>query len=244
MSVSSRKALHEIGSRAQTTLRELGFGAHESEVILALNEMSSGSVSELAAKTGIHHANLYAVLDSLASRGLVVSHEGRPRIYEFAPIVHLEEMLTAKVSQLLGDLEALQDARESKTEIPALIYTIKGSSDVQAKIYSMIERARDSILIVAPTIESMGLGVRKALNAASNRGVRIQAILGVAVDPAEVKLEQRVKVDTTAIDLVVDSAEALISMPDLSVCGWADNPLISMQLEEFLQQTWHTSKKV
>jgi hypothetical protein len=41
---------------------------------------------------------------------------------------------------------------------------------------------------------------------------------------------------------VVDGAEALIAMPDLSVCGWADNALISLQLEGFLEQTWNMSR--
>ena len=47
-----------------------------------------------------------------------------------------------------------------------------------------------------------------------------------------------------AINLVIDGTEAVISMPDLSVCGWANNALISLQFEGFLEQTWNISKKV
>jgi sugar-specific transcriptional regulator TrmB len=244
MTLSAKTDLEEVNARASNNLRELGFGAHESAVILALNRLGSGTVSDLSTETGIHHANLYSVLDSLAGRGLVVTHEGRPRVYQFAPLVHLEEMLTAKVNQLLTDLKELHEARTRKTEVPALIYTIRGESDVVAKISGMISRAQNSILIVAPSLEMLGHAVLQVLEEASQRGLAIQAILGTPTDLAIVQLEQRIKEDTMAIDLVVDSTEALISMPDLSICGWADNPLISMQLEGFLQQTWDISRKV
>jgi sugar-specific transcriptional regulator TrmB len=244
MTLSAETDLEEVNARANNNLRELGFGVHESAVILALNRLGSAAVSDLSTETGIHHANLYSVLDSLASRGLVVTHEGRPRVYQFAPLVHLEEMLTAKVNQLLTDLKELHEARTKKTEVPALIYTIRGESDVVAKMSGMISRARESILIVAPSLEMLGHAVLQVLEEASERELTIQAILGTPSDISGVRLEQRIKEDTMAIDLVVDSTEALISMPDLSICGWADNPLISIQLEGFLQQTWDISKKV
>jgi sugar-specific transcriptional regulator TrmB len=244
MTLSAETDLEEVNARANSNLRELGFGVHESAVILALNRLGSAAVSDLSTETGIHHANLYSVLDSLASRGLVVTHEGRPRVYQFAPLVHLEEMLTAKVNQLLTDLKELHEARTKKTEVPALIYTIRGESDVVAKMSGMISRARESILIVAPSLEMLGHAVLQVLEEASERELTIQAILGTPSDISGVRLEQRIKEDTMAIDLVVDSTEALISMPDLSICGWADNPLISIQLEGFLQQTWDISKKV
>ncbi len=244
MTLSAGNDTGEAGIRASSTLRELGFGAHESAVILALNRLGSAAVSDISTETGIHHANLYAVLEALTSRGLVVSDEGRPRVYQFAPLIHLEEMLTAKVRQLAKDLKTIQESRDTKSEVPTLIYTIRGEPEVVAKMVGMLSRARESILLVTPSIDMLGGNVLETLSTASTRGVGIRAILGVRAESRGLKMDQRIKEDTTAIDIVVDSTEALISMPDLSVCGWADNPLISIQLEGFLEQTWQVAKKV
>ncbi|MHA2352260.1 MAG: TrmB family transcriptional regulator [Candidatus Thorarchaeota archaeon] len=244
MNLTSLKTADEITTRAGTTLRELGFGAHETAVILALNMKESATVSDLADETGIHHANLYSVLDALVGKGYVVLQQGRPKVYQFAPLSHLKETLTSKLKQLFEDLMKLQQTRASSSAIPALIYTIRGSNDVMSKMLSMISRAEDTILLVAPKLENFGEGVLAALKEAADRGVKIRSILGTKSDFKITNFQQRIKEDTQAIDIVIDSEEALISMPDLSVCGWADNPLISMQLEGFLEQTWQMSKKV
>jgi sugar-specific transcriptional regulator TrmB len=244
MNLSSLKSADEITFRAGATLRELGFGAHETAVILALNMRESATVAELADETGIHHANLYSVLDTLVGKGYVVLQEGRPKVYRFAPLPHLKETLTSKLKQLFEDLVKLQGSSASTSAIPALIYTIRGTNDVLSKMLSMVSRAQDTILLVAPKIEDFGEGIITAIEEAATRGVKIRSILGEQTSFNVPNFQQRLKEDTQAIDIVIDSEEALIAMPDLSVCGWADNPLISMQLEGFLEQTWQIAKKV
>ena len=244
MNLSSLKTVDEIAFRAGATLRELGFGAHETAVILALNKRESATVSDLADETGIHHANLYSVLDALVGKGYVVLQEGRPKVYQFAPLSHLKETLSTKLKQLFEDMMKIQESRVSTTSVPALIYTIRGNNDVMSKMLSMVSKAEETILIVAPLLESLGEGFIKALVEASNRGIKIRSILGRKSDLTLPNFQQHVKEDTLAIDIVIDSEQSLISMPDLSVCGWTDNPLISMQLEGFLEQTWQMSKKV
>jgi sugar-specific transcriptional regulator TrmB len=243
MALSSEKNAEEISARAGLILRELGFGAHETAVILSLNGQETATVADLFAETGIHHANLYAVLDSLVARGLVVLHQGRPKVYQLTPLSHIEEMFLSKYNQLLEDLKFLQERRKTKYIVPALIYTIRGKADVLSKILAMLDRAKESVFLVAPDLDSLGMMVHEHLKKAQARGVKLRAILGKKPSLTEFKIQYRIKGDTLAIDLVVDSIEALISMPDMTVCGWADNALISMQLEGFLQQTWELSKK-
>ena len=243
MTLSSEKTTEEISARASSSLRELGFGAHETAVILALNQLESASVADLSTETGIHHANLYTILDSLVGRSLVVLHSGRPKVYQFSPLSHVKEMFSSKMEQLLHDLQEIQDSRESKRVIPSLIYTIRGSADVLAKMLAMIERAKETIFLVAPDLDSLGMTVLEHLRTAQKRGVKIQAIFGKRPEDVDLQIQYRIKEDTLAVDVVIDSIESLISMPDLTVCGWADNALISMQLEGFLQQSWKLSRK-
>ena len=205
MNLTSLKNADEITTRAGIALRELGFGAHETAVILALNTKDSATVSDLADETGIHHANLYSVLDALVGKGYVVVQEGRPKVYQFAPLSHLRETLTSKLKQLFEDLMKLQESRASTKTIPALIYTIRGNNDVVSKMLSMISRAKDTILLVAPKLDDFGEGVIAALEEAASRGVKIRSILGIKSELKIPNLQQRIKADTQAIDLVTDT---------------------------------------
>ncbi len=231
-------------SRVSEVLRDLGFGAHEAEVIVALNRLESATVSELSSVTGIHHANLYTILDGLVGKGIVVSSGGRPRVYGFAPLSHLKDLLSTRVNQLIVDLKQLQKNREPSQVVPALVYTIRGMSEVHAKMLRMLDNSKNRIMIAAPSLLELGDSIVKALQLASERRVVIRAIFGTKSTTHGFDIQQHIKDDTMAINLVVDGEEAMISMPDLTVCGWVDNSLISLQLESFLEQTWKTIKEV
>jgi sugar-specific transcriptional regulator TrmB len=238
----AEERIEQVSSRAEATLREFGFGVHESSVILALNQLESATVADLFTATGIHHANLYSVLDGLVSRGLVIEHEGRPRRFEFTPLSNVKDLLSTKLNQLIRDMERIQRERDTKQLLPTLIYTIRGRSVVESKIQGMVSRATERILLVSPTMEMFDEPVHAALRAASERGVSIRMIVADATEVPDYEVQYRIREDTLAVNLVVDGSEALISMPDLSVCGWADNALISLQLEGFLEQTWNMSR--
>ena len=244
MVLSGDEKIEDIATRAHSILRDLGFGAHETEVILALNQLESCTVSDISTATGIHHANLYTILNSLESKGLVASNDGRPRVFEFTPLSHLEDVFSSKVTQLIQDLERLQQERGPKGIAPTLIFTIRGRAEVQAKLYSMIYKTKERIVLVASNPSELGESVIDALKAASKRGVAIRAIFRDAPVDFDFQMQQRIKEDALAVNLVIDGVEAMISMPDLSVCGWADNALISLQLEGFLEQTWNMARTI
>jgi sugar-specific transcriptional regulator TrmB len=242
VSLSSKAKLEIIESRTSETLHELGFGVHESSVIVALNQVETATVADLHASTGIHHANLYSVLDGLIAKGIVTGIEGRPKEFQFAPLQHLEQLLKGRVDQLIDDLQKLQDERSSPKVVPALIYTIRGQRDVLFKVQSMIEHAQDRIIFVGYDLHVLGESGVPALIEAARRGVVVKAILQSRADIEGLKLEQRFKEDVLATNLVVDGREAMIAVPDMSICGWADNTIISLQLEGFLDQTWNTAR--
>ncbi|MBN2229010.1 MAG: TrmB family transcriptional regulator [Candidatus Thorarchaeota archaeon] len=242
MSLTDDSRNSTIETRVIDILRDLGFGVHETAVIIALNQRSTATVSDLHGATGIHHANLYSVLDGLISRGIVIGIEGRPREYQFAPLNHLEDLLMSKISQLMEDLKRLQESRSSEGTMPSLIYTIRGHQDVSSKILSMINRAKERILLVGPSITIFGHLVRDTLDDAVKRNIKVRVILGKPSHELNPKIQQRIKEDALAINLVKDGKEALIAVPDLSICGWADNALIALQFEGFLEQMWNNTR--
>lgn len=243
MATSGTKEVEAISNRVVDLLRELGFGAHESALIVALNQKTSCTVAELSSMTGIHHANLYSVLEGLSARGLVVPTEGRPRVYAFAPLSIFEELFSTKVKQVAKGLERLREERKQAGTVPSLVYTIRGKTDVHAKMSGMLSKAKQRIILVCPDIDMLGTEIIDSLKDASGRSVKIRAICGNSPKEIGFDIEQRIKEDTMAIDLIIDGKEALISMPDMSVCGWADNVLISRQLENFLEQTWNLARR-
>jgi sugar-specific transcriptional regulator TrmB len=230
--------------RAGVILRDLGYGVHESQVILSLCQVDVATVSDLSNATKIHHANLYAVLSSLEDKGIVIGSEGRPKVFQLAPLSHLKDSLTTKVSQLIKDMKIIQSERRSQELVPTLIYTIRGRDDVEAKILSMLSKVKERAIIVSPNVELLGDAIFRSILNAAERNVTVKMILGEKPEHLKLNAEIRIKEETHAIDLVVDCLESLISMPDLSVCGYADNELISLQLEEFLEQTWNLAKVV
>ncbi len=239
------KRIHGTNAaRAAEILRELGFGIHETAIILALNRLGSSTVGSLSDATGIHQANLYNVLDGLMNRGLVVQIKKRPKTFDFAPLGHLRDLLMGKIDQLIMSLEQIQNEGDSRIEVPALIYTLKGNTDVQAKIISMIGNANKEILLVVPDINEMNPAITDALHKASKRKVRIRIVHSGKPLKLGFRVAQRIKKQVMGVDLVVDRSVALLAMPDLSICGWADIPMIAYQLQEFLEQTWKLSREV
>ena len=174
---------------------------------------------------------------------MVVVNEDRPKVFEMAPLSHLKEQLSIKVDQLIKDLESIQRERTARKAMPTLIYTIRGRSEVEAKLLAMLRKATQHIMLVAPDLDVLGDAVLDALHSLEDQGLSVRMILGRPSKTQMSRARIRIKEDTLAVDLVIDSQEALISMPDLTICGWTDNELISFQLEGFLEQTWNIAKE-
>lgn len=242
MTMMDTQRFQELGTRTNALLRELGFGFHEAMVIIALSQVESSAVSDLSTVTGIHHANLYSVLDGLVAKGIVMAHEGRPKVYEIAPLNHFRDLLTSRVDRVVEDLELIQSQSKREVAVPTLIFTISGKLDVEMKILGMMAKAKGKILLSAPNMPQLGGSINAALIDAADRDVEVRLILTEPVQ-TDSSFEQRIKRNTHAVNLVVDREEALIAMPDLSVCGFADNTLIALQLEDYLEQTWNMARK-
>ena len=54
-----------------TTLHTLGFSTKEATVYVALLELGTGTVTQIARKAGINRTTGYDILDSLAAKGIV-----------------------------------------------------------------------------------------------------------------------------------------------------------------------------
>ena len=191
----------------------------------------------IAVEAGIPYPNAYEALSRLANMGWAELVKKRPATYRARRPESIKEMITSKLEgtfQILSQLYKTVPAEDAE-----LVYTLRGREKVLSKMYEMIEEARESIILVSPTmgLEEKVLG---QLQAAVWRKVKVRAI----VDDAARSLPKGIELRTgslVAIDLLVDDKAALISLPDYSACGWVDSPQVASHFKQFLELMWSSS---
>src|SRR5436305_4719999 len=107
-------------------LQPLGFSEYEARAYLALLQQSPVNGYELAKLSGLPRANIYAVLDRLATRGVVVRLD-TPDGARYAPVPPAE-LLQRLSSHFQDTLGTAQTALEEVARLPTYeaIGTIRG----------------------------------------------------------------------------------------------------------------------
>ncbi len=227
--------------KAVSLLRKLGLSPYESESFVALMKLGPSTVADLYKVTKIPHANLYSVMEKLAERGFVIISPGRPKIFKALPPEEVKNEFNRTVNELVEILKKLE--QESKTtEAWEILYTIRGHDNVISKIESMLSSCEESVMIVAPSIDLFPRNILERLKKLSGKisDFRIITSTGNAtIEGAQHRISDKI----SAIDIVTDDHQSLISLSDFSVCGWIENPIITMHFKQFLEQTWSNSKE-
>lgn len=90
----------------EETLSKFGLSTKEAKVYVALLQLGSSPVSEIAKKASIKRSTTYILLEALAQRGLVgITDRSSVRLYNPAPperLVHYLEETSRKYSELIG----------------------------------------------------------------------------------------------------------------------------------------------
>ena len=110
-----------------------------------------------------------------------------------------------------------------------------------AKVYELLRNARESVVVVTPTMGLEDAKIMELLAEAVGKGVRVRAICdgeaqGFLPPGVEIRTGNQV-----AFDLLVDDKVALIGLPDHSACGWIDSPAVAAHFKQFLELLWSTS---
>jgi sugar-specific transcriptional regulator TrmB len=148
-------------------------------------------------------------------------------------------MVASRLGDTFGALDGIY--RTEAPEEAELVYTLRGSEKVLAKIYELLRGARESVVIVAPAMGLEDARIMELLAKAIEGGVRVRAICdqeGQGLLPPGVDIRTGNQV---AFDLLVDDKVALIGLPDHSACGWIDSPAVASHFKQFLELLWSTS---
>jgi HTH-type transcriptional regulator, sugar sensing transcriptional regulator len=220
-------------------LRDLGLTSYEAKTYVALAGLGPSEPKKVAGDARIPYPSAYSALKALASKGWVEEVVHKPVTYRAKKPSSIKGAVASRIEDVFGALQEVYKAEP--TEETELVYTIRGSEKVLAKVYELIRGAKHSLVFVAP---SMGLEDGKLLELlgkATERGIRLRAIgdeeaVGLMPPGAEIRTGNLV-----AVDLLVDDKTALIALPDYSACGWIDSPAVASHFKQFLELMWSTS---
>jgi sugar-specific transcriptional regulator TrmB len=221
-------------------LRKLGLTGYEARCYVFLVKLGPSDPRKVASKASMPYPNAYEALRRLNDLGWVELVRRRPAVYRArAPNTIFEENQT-RLKDTFASLDAMY--RATPAEQAELVYTLRGKDRVLSKLVEMIRGARSNMMLVTPSETLEGSApLLEEIRAAVSRGVSVRMLLD-EVDTK--KLPAGVEARTgniVAFDLLVDDRTALIGLPDLSACGWAESSAVASHFMQFLELLWSSS---
>lgn len=220
-------------------LRNMGLTAYEAKCYVSLAGLGPSDPRKVAAEARIPYPSAYEALKRLASLGWVDLVVRKPATYRARRPDSVRAMVSSRIDETFDSLENLYSSQP--VEEAELVYTLRGRDNVLAKMYDMVRGAKETVVLVAPTMGLEDARLLEFLARAVQRGVSVKAISdegALALLPPQVEIRTG---NLVAIDLLVDGKTAMISLPDCSACGWIDSPAVASHFKQFLDLLWNTS---
>lgn len=214
------------------TLRDIGLTEYEAKTYVALVALGEGPAEDIGNFAGIPRTSTYKVLRSLESKGFVKSLRGRPAICQAVDPGELKREIIDRISEVFDKLEQIKGVLSDRGT-PQLVYTIATKEKVMAKIGEMLDVCRERFIISTPNMREIRQEHGSKFKAALKRGVKVMIITEPFVKvPPSTEVHRRSGLMAT--DVISDGRMALIAAPDLSMCGFTDNPFLVTHFENFI----------
>jgi sugar-specific transcriptional regulator TrmB len=226
-------------SQLEEQLRSFGLSSYEAKTYVSLASLGPSEPKKVAKDARIPYTSVYPALRGLEEKGWIEEVRSKPATFRAKRPSMVKEMVASKLDDVFGALENIY--RTEAPEEAELVYTLRGSEKVLAKVYELLRGAKESIMVVAPAMGIQDAKLMELLGKAVERQVRVRAICD---DDAQGFLPPGVEIRTgnqVAFDLLVDDKVALIGLPDHSACGWIDSPAVASHFKQFLELLWSTS---
>lgn len=220
-------------------LMDFGLTSYEAKAYVALAGLGPSEPKKVANDARIPYPSAYTALKTLESKGWVDRVVKKPVTYRAKKPGSVKAMVSSRLEDTFKELQRVY--RSEPTEEAELVYTLRGSDKVLAKVYELLRGARESVVLVAPTLGLEDAKIMELLAEATGRGIKVRAIcdeeaMGLLPPGVEIRTGNQV-----AVDLLVDDKTALIGLPDYSACGWIDSPAVASHFKQFLELLWNTS---
>ena len=235
------KGVEEEYRRISSVLRKIGLSDYESRAYVALIVHQHGTADEVASFASIPRTSAYKALRSLREKDLIDMTEGRPTIFHSLPIQEIKRKFTEEIGEAFNDLESVQGMLSDRGT-PQLVFTISGKDRVLSKIGDILESSRRRFIISTSQMQRIRVAHSQKFKDSLRRGVEILVVAEPFVKVPECTKVYR-KRDLIATDVIGDGVLALIASPDLSICGFSDNPFLAGHLENFMMMVLGKTSK-
>jgi len=230
-------------------LKAFNLTDYEAKAYIALASLGTASVTEVSQICDVPRSNLYSVLESLNEKGFVDVQRGRPVLFK---AVNPEKALDDAEKELIEKVKKAKDSVVKKIKnfkgketdiVPALIWGIKGYSNVLAKIHEMVKKSRTEIMINVPDISIFDEKMYEELKKANERGVKVRMAVEKRgnIDKFRDICMVRVREKIHGTDIVVDDKEVLVAPSFPIAAAWIDNPEMAVHVKDFLNLVWKDS---
>jgi sugar-specific transcriptional regulator TrmB len=228
-------SLTEEYGKIASSLRKIGLSDYEARALVSIIAKSHATADEVAELARIPRTSAYKALQGLKDKGLVTMTDGRPAVFHALPVEDAQEVILADINESFEKLRLLQGLLTEKGT-PQLVYTISGKKKVSAKIGEMLDSSTKSFVISTPVMSDIRTEHAQRFRDAVRRGVEVLIIAEPMVKLPDHSRAYRKK-EMLATDVIADGKSAMIASPDLSLCGFSDNPFIASHLESIIRQT-------
>jgi len=190
---------------ATAALERLGLGSYEAAVFVALQQLGTGTTREISEVSEVPRSQVYGAADSLAERGLIEVVESSPKAYRPVSLdaarEHLQQHLARERERAFENLEQLRTA-DTEAGGTQEVSTLRGRQPVGERAASIIERADDLIIFVAPAAAQLSPAIAEALRERAGAGVEVTL---VTADPA---VDERFSGDSVRVVLMAEDSPA------------------------------------
>lgn len=143
------------------TLRDFGLTENESKVYIFLAKKGIIKAGEVSANLKMHKAQVYRILKTLQSKGLVESTLEFPMRFTVVPFQKVLDLLIKAKKEEASFLESKKEDMlaywksigvESPTFVPERFVVIQGRSNIYSRLLQLIEETKNEFLAVTTNL--------------------------------------------------------------------------------------------
>jgi len=251
-------------------LREYGLTINETKVFLQLSRFSPSTASEIGRSLGIPRTEVYNIVSSLQSKGIIEATLGRPAKFFAIPVRRALDMLIEAERSRISTMESKREDVLKRWEAvyptappeeKERLQLLRGTEQIYARLSEIIDRAKGEVDIVA-----FGTDLTRALDAGAlrkahdlhKRGVVIRLLTDVkskarnveASFSGSVEVQQTESVTEAAPHFVVVDGRELLMFTKLpggsraarkkATALWTNSPTLVQTMKRLFDDTVRT----
>lgn len=165
---------------AVEALTRLGLTTYEARVFVALQQLGTGSASDIAEITAVPRSQVYGAAEDLQSRGLLDVQQTRPTVYRPVSPEEAERRLLSQLESVGQDafayLDDVRGSADNDEERSEAIWTVRGQPNVRDRVIDLIGDADKRVVYGTPDPELLEAELLAALQAAAEDGIDVTVI--------------------------------------------------------------------